>query len=518
MSVASISKPEVTFNIIPGQEEISNAPQRVLFVGQKTPSGSASSGDLVESIPNDGSEDALFGEDSMLAGMVRAYKALNQVTVIDAIPLDDNGSAVDATGTVVVSGTATEDGTLEVTTGSDQNHKFTIAVSDTDTATVIGAAIEAAVNADTSAPVTAANVAGTVTMTAVNGGTVGNGITLRITGTVAGITPSVTGMTGGATDPVLTSVFDVIGDERYQTIVAPSEYGTDFLTDLLDPRFNATNKVLDGVGIITQTGSFATLLSNGNAENSQTGFVIIGNQSKSTSTFEGSVMVELDQVISAQFAANRAERLTEGANISNIVIATSGPLDSFGGKEIASLPYFNTPFPNLPLIALGDGFDSSEEASLNAAGITLLGNNIARTSIISGEVVTTRKTDAAGNPELTFRFLNALDTSSVIREFYFNNNRARFAQSRLTTGDGDLVPNRSIANESVIRGFQISLYNSLSGLLTQSGEDALNFYKENLTVSLDILSGQVTITMKTPIVGQLREILGTIQIVFSTNN
>lgn len=510
-----VSNPEITFNIIPGQEEISNQPQKVLFIGQKTSAGSAASGDLDQNIANGGAEDGLYGPDSMLAGMVRAYKRLNQVTRIDGISLDDNGSGVAATGTIVVTGPATEDGTLVVTIGSDKNHKFTVAVSDTDSATVIGDAIEAAINADANVPVTAANVAGTITMTAVNDGTVGNGITIKIEGTIAGVTHSVTAMASGATDPVLTGVLDVIGDERYQTIVAPFEYGTSFLTDLLDPRFNATNDVLDGVGVLTSTDTFANLITAGGLLNSQS-LMVIGNKSVSKTSFKGSSIVEFDQVVSAQFAANRAERLTEGANISNIVIATSGPLDSFGGKELASLPYFNIPFPDLPLIDIGDGFDNTESDSLNVAGISLLGNNIVKTSVIADEIVTTRKTDSAGNPEITFKFLNSVDTSSVIREFYFNNNRARFAQSRLT--EGDLVPNRSIANTRSIRRFQISLYESLAGLLTQSGEDALTFFKQNLTVTADIATGKVTIIMKVPIVGQLRSITGTIQIVFSTNS
>ncbi len=511
----AISKPKVTFNLIPGQETISAAEQKVLFVGQQTSAGSAVSGSLTQNILNDSSEDGLFGADSMLAIMIRAYKVINQVTRIDVIGLDDNGGGVDATGTVVFTGTATEDGTLVVVTGSEKNNTFTIAVTSGDTATVIGAALETAVTADTKAPVDAANVTGTVTMTAINAGTVGNGITLKVTGTVGGVSTSVTGMASGATDPVLTTVFDVIGDERYQTIVAPSEYGTSFLKDLLDPRFNATNSVQDGVGIMTGTDTFANLVTLGNANNSQS-LVLLGNKIVSTSTFDGSGIVELDQVVSSQFAGIRAKRLTQGANISGIVIATTGPLDSFGGSEIASLPYHNTPFPGLPIIDINNGFTETEQDSLNTAGISVLGNNITKTSVIAGTVVTTRKTDSAGNPELTFKFLNSVDTSSVIREFYFNNNRARFAQSRLT--EGGLVPNRSIANGDLITAFQISLYQSLAGLLTQSGEDALTFYKQNLTVDLDVLNGKVTIAMKTPTVGQLREITGTIQIVFSTNS
>lgn len=510
-----ISQPKVTLNIIPGLLEISNAPQKVLVISQKTSVGTAISGALVENILNDNSWNTFFGENAMISGMINGYKGINQVTQIDAISLDDNGGGVAATGTVGFLNTATANGTFEVTVGSDKNNKYSINVVIDDTADDIGAAVETAINADTKAPVTASNTSGTVTLTAVNAGTVGNSITLKVDGVVAGITPSVVAMASGATDPVLTGVFDVVGDNRYQTIVAPVEYGADFLTDFLDPRFNATNAVLDGVGIITQTDTFANLITNGDLENSQS-LVYFGNKIVTDTLFKGSSIIELNAVQSAEFSALRALRLTDGANIANIVITTSGPLDSFGGKEIASLPYFNTPFFNISPIETGKGFDANEMDFLKNAGISVLGNNIPRNTIISGEVVTTRKTDTAGNPELTFKFLNSVDTSSVIREFFFNNYKAAYAQSRLT--NGDLVPGRSMANPTSIREFTVSKYQSLQGLLAEGGEDALNFFKDNLQVSVDTSTGKATVTMKVQIVGQLREISGTIQITFSGNN
>ena len=510
----TVSLPKVTFNLLPGQEAISTAPQKVLIVGQMV-SGTATSGDLQQNIQNNSEEDTLFGATSMIAGMIRGFKNLNQVTQLDAIGLADNGAAVDATGSVVFTGPATADGTITINLGSSVNHSFDLAITSGDTATVIGAALEAAVTADTDSPVTASNAAGTVTITAVNGGTVGNFITLQAVGTVAGVTTTLTAMSSGATDPVLTGVLDVVGNERYQTVVAPFQYGTAFITDFLDPRFNATNRILDGVGILTSTDSFSNLLTTGNAENSES-LSIFGNRAVNTSTLEGSACVELDQVISSYVAALRSKRLTEGANINDIVIAPSGSNDNFGGPELASLPYFNTPITPLPLIAIVDEFTDTEMDQLEGAGISVFGNNEARSLVILGTTVSTRKTDDASNPELTFKFLNAVDTSSVVRENFFNNNKARFAQSRLT--EGDLVPNANIANDSVIRAFQISVFDLIGGLLVQTGEESRNFFIENLTITLDVLNGLVTINMKVPIVGQLREIQGNIEIVFSTSN
>jgi len=154
--MTQISQPDVTVNIVGANEAVANSDHQVLFVGQQT-SGSATSGDLQQNIQDDNSWDTLFGANSQLAGMIRDFRAINKATQIDAIGLDDNGSGVAATGNVTFTGTATEDGELEIIVGSERNFSFTIAVSDTDTATDVGAALETALNANANLPVTAAN-------------------------------------------------------------------------------------------------------------------------------------------------------------------------------------------------------------------------------------------------------------------------------------------------------------------------------------------------------------------------
>lgn len=512
-----INQPRVNVTIVPATEDVSNTPQRILIVGQMT-TGSATAGTLVTNIANGGAEDALFGEASMLAALVRANKVRNQQVRVDAIPLDDAGSGVDATGTLAVSGTATEDGTLTVIAGSERNHIYSIAVSATDTATAIGDAIEAAITADTKSPVTASNTTGTVTITAVNAGTYGNSIPLEIRGTVAGLTTTVTGMAGGATDPTLTGVFDVIGDERYQTIVWPYPSDTAEVRTLLDARFNADGKVLDGVALTAINDTYANLLTLGGDLNSQS-LVILGGEQQTETNYRGGDIVEIPMVKAAQLAAYRALRLdSSGFSIADLVIATNGPLDSFGGPALASKPYFNTPFAQLVPIAIGRGFDDSEIEGLKNAGISVLGNNFAGNAVVAGEIVTTYKTDTAGNPDVTFTFLNYVDTASQAREYFANNYKARYAQSRLT--EGDLIRGRSMANAESILAFSKELYQDLSGpdfVLLEAGEDALNFYVENFFVTIDKALGKATVQMTVPVVTQFRELAATMKIAFSTN-
>lgn len=510
--------PKTTLNITGASSAAENAAQKVLFVGQMTAAGSATSGALVESISL-ADITALFGRDSMIAIMIRAAKNISSTTKFDAIPLSDNGAGVDATGTFTITGPATEDGTLTFYVGSKANGKYEIAVTDTDSETDIADALVAAITADLGAPVDAGNVAGVVTNTAVNAGTFGNDIGLKVEGSVAGVTVAIVAMASGATDPVLTTVFDPIAELRYQTIVWPSNYGVTDLISFLSPRWNVDNDVLDGVGITSDTDTLANLKTTYTSLNEKL-VAVHGNKLIDNADYKGSGIFELDVVISSQFAAVRALRLTDGSSISDFVVAGSnGARDNFGGDAIRSLPYFNTPYANLPVIETGLGFTKEEIAELrNDAGVFVLGNNVANNGILCGEVVTLYKTDALGSPDLSFKFLNYVDTMSGIREYYFNNQKSRYAQSRLTTGD--LVAGRNMANEDSIRGFLAKLYNDLSGadfVLVQSGETALSFYKDNLVVLIDLATGTVTETMKVPIVTQLREIIGTIQLSFTTN-
>ncbi len=511
-----VSQPSASISIFPAKGTISNEPQRVLFVGQKLPAGTATAGALTQNIGNNGEEDALFVKTSMLAQMVRQAKTLNQVTQMDAIALDDNGAGVAATGTIVFTGPATATGTLTISIGSGANYALDIAIASGDSATTIGDKLDTAVAALTNAPFTSANVTGTVTVTTVHKGEIGNNFGYKVEGSVAGVGVTLTTPVNGATNPVLINIFDVIDGERYQTIIWPETYDLTELTTELDGRFDTTNDLLDGVGITTQSDTFTNLETAGDAENSKS-LVILGNAKLTDTAHKGGSLLEFSDIISSQLGALRALRLTPDAAINQFVIATNGARDAFGGTAIASLPYFNTPFPGLDLIDIGKGFTAIEIEGLKTAGVSHLGNNRTRTSIIADEIVTTRKTDTAGNPETTFKFLNAVDTAVAIREFFFNNLKARYAQSRLTTGD--LVANRNMAHQASIEAFIDGLYLTLSGedfVLTQAGEDARLFFRNNRSVTLDLSLGKVTIIITTPIVTQLREIIATIQIAFST--
>lgn len=518
----AISNPKVNIQIIPAVQEVQNEAQRILFIGQKLAAGTAPTGDLVISIGNDNEQNALFGQGSILANMIKAAKKYNKISRIDAIPLDDDGAAVAATSDFVFTGAPTAAGTLYVIIGSAENHRYAIDALTTDTPTTLGDKLEAAVTADLDAPVTASNAAGTVTLTAKNAGLEGNDITVKAINYVNGAALTVNVFAGGTTIPNLDNVLDVVANLRYQTIIFPPSYlnadTNNNIRDFLNDRWNptTTDKILDGVGIASFTDTLANLKTATYAENSQN-FTLIANRKVADTLFQGSALSELNYVIASQFGAIRALRLTQDAPLSNIVDATEGNKDAFGGIHMATFPYHNTPFEFLPLIDIDKMWLDTERDELKDAAWTILGNNVANNLIIADSTITRYKTNAGGDPDLSFKYLNYVDQASAVREYFHNNLRAAFKNTRLTLGG--LIPGYSMANEGVIRAEVMKLYGELSDLvLVPSGEDARKSFLNKLVIEIVEIEGKVNITMLDPLITQLREIDATMQLTFSVNS
>ncbi len=544
-----INQPKTNFALIGVASSIANTAHKVLIVGQSFLSGTES-GELFENIGNGGDENTLFREDSPLAEMIRAFKIRNQQVRVDAIAIketpatqttDPNAEPADSSFELSFSASGQLVNNVVTVTIGNSEHKYSVPVIEGDIPDDIETRLFDAINADSRAVV----IPALIRSNQLDDGDGNFGVTrvmsykaknqhpnvnyiFRVEFEVDDENLEVTRNIGTAdfTVPDLDGVFDSVQGQRYQTVVWPYPFNLDPLTSFLDPRFNKDGVVIDGVGVTALNQTFQGLLLFGEAQNSASLVMLGGNIAVDTidgdndrRTYQGGDIPENPLIKACHFAAIRSLRLDDqGANIADLVVGDAG-LDAFGGAALASRPYFNTPFSSLPLSESNRGFESTEIEQLLEAGITVLGNNIAGNQVILGETVTTYKTDTAGNPDETFRFLNYVDTSSGIREYFYNNFRARFAQSRLT--EGDLVLGRKMANANLVRSFAKRLYVALSGqdfVLTESGEDALNFFDENLFVSVDKAQGIVTIIMTVPIVTQYRETRATIRISFSINS
>lgn len=206
---------------------VSQPVQRTLLIGQVTVTQAA----VPTFVPSIAWAQGAFGVNSQLALMVAAYRANDPVGELWALPLTDVTGGTRATGSVVVSGTATANGTLFLYIGGTL---VQVGVASGQSATTVAAAIRAAVNAVVTLPVAATATTGTVTLTAAHKGTLGNDIPIVLNylgaaggqATPAGLTVSVTGMSGGATDPDLSTIATLLGNTAFDFIVNPYPNGT----------------------------------------------------------------------------------------------------------------------------------------------------------------------------------------------------------------------------------------------------------------------------------------------------
>lgn len=485
------------------------------LTGGAAPTGTAVAGTLATSLGHTNADiDNLFGKNSHLAQIGRAFIGTNPITNLDALPLADAATATFASAQVAFAGTATRAGSFKISIGSSYDQTFEVDVNVGDTAATVLAALAAAVATAVDPPWTYMDdAASTALFAAVNGGLHANDWVLAVSGAALGITVTLTGWAGGATNPSLTTWSTPITNIRYQTIVWPSSYGSSTVATFLDARKNVTNRILEGRAIIYKNLALVDAQTDALACNSSE-VVILNNVPTSQSTYYGPHVPEPPDVLAAKFAAARARRFETAQSIADIV-STNAVNDQFGGPHTASLPYFNTPFLNVGRPVPSTGYDEINQEHAEASGVSVIGVNDSGTQVITGVIVTTYQFDPAGNPDTTWKYLEWRDTHGVVREYIVNNVRKRFEQSRLTTGD--INPNYDMANEQLIRGFVLGLCQDLQKqALIVDGYDATQYIKNNLVVTLQPAQRQATINLVYPQVSQLESIIGTVQFTFAT--
>lgn len=203
--------------------------KRALLIGQKLAAGSAAVNTPFLVSTTDMAK-TLFGTGSMLARMHAAFRAQDSFGEVWCIAVADAGAGVAASGTIIVTGPATTAGTINLYIAGQ---RVQVAVSASDTANTIAAAINTAINAATDLPVTSTVETGTVTLTCRWKGLTGNDITVLDSfrgfaggeSLPAGVALAYSGsgmLTGGTTNPTLTgTVITAMGDEEYDYVIHP---------------------------------------------------------------------------------------------------------------------------------------------------------------------------------------------------------------------------------------------------------------------------------------------------------
>lgn len=251
--------------------------KRTLLIGQFLSSGSAVAATPYLVASSDSAR-TLFGAGSMLSRMHKFCRNQDPLGEIWCIPVADDGAGVAATGTVTVTGTATQAGTIPLYIAGQ---KISVGIALNDAAATIATSIVTAVNAATDLPVTAAAVGAVVTFTTKWKGPTGNDIMVsdcflgQAGGEVlpTGITLAYAVMANGATNPSLAAAITAMGDIEYDYIIHP--YNDTTSMNLLATEMNDTAgrwcyaRQIYGHVYTALRGTAGTLVSAGTARNDQ---------------------------------------------------------------------------------------------------------------------------------------------------------------------------------------------------------------------------------------------------------
>jgi len=198
------------------------ANQRALLIGPMTAAGVATPNvPLISAGTGDANQQA--GANSVLALMTAAYRQNDQFGELWYLPLQDAAGATAATGSIAFTSAPTANGTISLYIAGQL---VTVPVTAGMTTAQVATAVAVAINLIPAMPATASVATSTVTLTADNKGLVGNDIDIRFNyqGAQAdevlptGLAATITAMTGGATNPTLTTALGNLLDMPFDFI------------------------------------------------------------------------------------------------------------------------------------------------------------------------------------------------------------------------------------------------------------------------------------------------------------
>jgi len=403
-------------------------PHKVLMMGSKIAAGTiaALTPTLVTSIEQ-GQE--FFGVGSLLADMIETFLKGNKTQGLTCVALNDAGAGVFATGKISFSGTPTKAGVASFMIGG-RNVQIAVSTSSTPAtlATALVAAIAAEVRCVVSAAVNGVN-AFEVDLTAKNKGTHGNEIDVRHSyfageSLPAGIAVAITAISGGAANPDTDTVWPVMGDTQYLSVVSPYTDAQNIgkVEAELTSRFGPL-KMNDGYGIYGKRGNLSALLALGDSRNSP--FTTI--------------MSALGPSSPWQFASALAAQ-----------IAASGEIDPA------------RPFQTLPMVGIfapkeSELFTLQERDLLLHDGVSTFMVDSGSNVLIEG-VITTFQENAFGSPDTSYLYLNTPLTLSLLRYQSRARISSKYGRHKLANDGTRFGAGQAIVTPNVIKAEFIALF------------------------------------------------------------
>ncbi|MQX36818.1 phage tail sheath subtilisin-like domain-containing protein [Roseospira navarrensis] len=450
-------------------------PSRILVLGQMLSTGTATALEPIDILTGDQAA-GYFGRGSMLHRMAHFLRANNTVTRATVIPMEDDGAAQAATGTLAITGPATASGTLVLWIAGQ---RVRVGVAAGTAATAIATATAAAINAVLDLPVTAAATAADVTLTCRWSGETGNAIDIRVgyygEAMPAGVGLTITPMSGGSANPDLTAALAAIGDEWVTDIILPYT-DTASLAAIeaeLETRFGPL-VMQDAHAYAWAQGTHAELTTLGDSRNSPH-LTIMGMDGSPTPPWEAA----------AALGAVAAYHLQ---------IDPARPLQTLELRGV------------LPP-AEADRFTMEERNLLLHDGIAT-----ARTEVNTVQIdraITTFQTNQWGIEDISYLDVTTLKTLAYLRYSVRARIFQRFPRHKLASDGTRYGPGQAIVTPAVIRDELVALFREweTAGLVEQADQ-----FKSELIVERDQSDpNRVNALIPPDVINQFRVFAGQVQ-------
>lgn len=408
---------------------------RGLLIGMRLSAGTVAEA-TVKTLRNAGEAETFFGVGSQLAQMAACWFDIAPDIEVHAVALDEDGGGTAASGTHDVTGTATEDGTLEVII--DDRIKVPVSVSSGDDGDTVAAAIVSAVTASTydRRIVTPSFLSPTLTWTYRHKGTMGNGHRIKVvTDSIpAGITISAheVYLSSGATDPDMDTATAALGDTRYTHIGSglndTANIGKLCDTFLGSPATNsgrwAYNVKKWGIGFFGITDTQGNTTTAGNDENAASGLMFgLGKAQKP----EHCIAADAAAIAAKVYSVDPAKDL-KGRR--------------FSGSYVAPLP--------------ADIFTWTERNTVLTDGIATVEYDAGGTARVS-RAATLYQTNSGGTPDKAFHDLEDVHNLMASLE-EIDQLVTPFIGFKLAPDGTDIPRGAAVITPSVIKGYILSWY------------------------------------------------------------
>ncbi|MEQ0775897.1 phage tail sheath subtilisin-like domain-containing protein [Paraburkholderia tropica] len=434
--------------------------QRALIIGQMTASGTGTANTPVIS-QGTGDAKTVGGVGSMLAAMTTAYRAADTVGEVWYLPLEDDASAVAATGSIDFTSPATATGVLYLYIAGTL---VTTTVTSSLTVANVATAVAAAINAASDLPVSAAvdaTTAGQVNLTAKNKGLAAGDIDVRLNylgatdgqTTPTGLAVTITAMSGGAVNPSLTEGLANLLDKEFDFIALPYTDTTslDTIKAFLSSKTGrwSWSEQIFGHAFTAYRGTLATLTTFGTGRNDEHVSVMGFYDSPSPAYLWAA------DVCATAAVAIRAD--------------PARPLQTLALSTVLAPP-------------LASRFDLTDRNTLLWDGISTF--TVADDGTVALEnVITTYQTNSYGQADDSYLEVETMTTLTYVLRQLKSAITSQFPRMKLADDGTRVSPGTNVVTPSIIKGALVAQYKEMedNGYVQDSSTFAANLIVQKNT-------------------------------------